>query len=438
MEIAQKVKSWKRAFGLLVARGKGVCLAVLFFAIAAAPLEASDYTTGAVGWLERPHLTGDRTRPRERLKGAGFTVRSRLSQFIQGIVSGDGEDKFESGGKIDLQLITDLAKFGLWDGLSFTVKAEHNFGDSLNGFGGTLVPVNTALAFPGIVGEDAIDITNFYFTQRFGDTGVLLFGKINMFDVASSKRFAGGAGIDSFWNTTFVAPPSGLVPPYLFGAVVSYKTPSVNYGLWIYDPLDCVNRMCLEAPFSEGVTIRGSIEFPVMIAGLQGHQGFVALYSTYDGTDLTSLDKITTPPFDPALLDTKSARYYFAYTFDQYLYRSPTNPDEGVGLFGQFGISDGNPTRLHWSAHIGLGGTGLIPGRSRDKWGIGYYYSTLSDPLKDAVAPLTTLRDEQGVEAFYEFAVAPWFSVGTDLQVIRPGAGDTTAVFVGFRSVLEF
>ena len=63
---------------------------------------------------------------------------------------------------------------------------------------------------------------------------------------------------------------------------------------------------------------------------------------------------------------------YFAYTFDQYLYQSGRDPKEGFGLFGMFAISDGNPNRLYWQGHAGLGGTGLIPGRSRDKWGVGY------------------------------------------------------------------
>lgn len=60
------------------------------------------------------------------------------------------------------------------------------------------------------------------------------------------------------------------------------------------------------------------------IFGYDGHQGFIALYSTYGGTDLDSLDGLFLPPVpDPSALAFKSSRYYFAYTFDQYLYRDP-------------------------------------------------------------------------------------------------------------------
>lgn len=129
--------------------------------------------------------------------------------------------------------------------------------------------------------------------------------------------------------------------------------------------------------------------------------------------------------------------------FDQYLYQSPANPKEGVGLFGQFGISDGNPNRLYYLAFVGVGGTGLIPGRSRDNWGVGYYYAAPSSDLKDAFAPILRrpilrIRNEQGGEIFYNFAVTPWLILGADLLIIRPSLANDTAVFPGLRTVIKF
>ena len=111
--------------------------------------------------------------------------------------------------------------------------------------------------------------------------------------------------------------------------------------------------------------------------------------------------------------------------------------NEGFGLFGQFGISDGNPSRLYWSALVGIGGTGLIPGRSRDNWGIGYYYDAPSRDLQKSL-PLLTIRDEQGVEIFYNFAVKPGLTLGVDLQVIKPSLGKDTVVTPGLRLVTRF
>jgi porin len=84
-----------------------------------------------------------------------------------------------------------------------------------------------------------------------------------------------------------------------------------------------------------------------------------------------------------------------------------------------------------------VGGTGLIPGRSRDNWGVGYYYAALSTDLKDSLARTLRIRDEQGMEIFYNAAVTPWLAVGPDLQVIKPSLANDTAVFFGLRLVIR-
>jgi porin len=139
----------------------------------------------------------------------------------------------------------------------------------------------------------------------------------------------------------------------------------------------------------------------------------------------------------PETAAVRNTRYYFAYTFDQYLYQSTENPKEDFGLFGQFGISDGNRNRLYWSGHIGVGGTGLIPGRSRDSWGIGYFYAAPSTDLKDSLASTLRIRDDQGGEIFYNFVVTPWLTVGLDLQIINPSLANDTAVFASLRTVIR-
>jgi porin len=239
---------------------------------------------------------------------------------------------------------------GLWTGVSLTVHGEYNYGDSVNGRGGTLIPVNTALQFPGIDGADAFDLSSVYVSQSFANSSSLVLGKINMMDAAANKPFMGGAGIDSFWNCSFVAPPSGTVPPYLFGALMTFPTPAAVYSLWVYDPTNKANQSVFDNPFEEGVTVRGGLEWPVTLGGLPGHQGFVASYSTQDGTDLESLGDALFPPLGSVPPGVKDERYYGAYTFDQSLFQSKQNPKEGVGLF--------RTTRhFRWEPQqIGLGG----------------------------------------------------------------------------------
>jgi len=47
------------------------------------------------------------------------------------------------------------------------------------------------------------------------------------------------------------------------------------------------------------------------------------------------------------------------------------------------------------------------------------------------------MLDEAGLEVFYDFQLTQWCHVGADLQVIRPGLGESTAVLPGLRAVIR-
>ena len=260
-------------------------------AAVAAPEPPSD-------WATREALSGDWGGARSALKERGIVVKPRLTQFVQGLSAGDGEHGYEYGGKADLFVAADLGKLGFWNGFSMTLQADVNFGRNVNGRGGVLIPVNAALNAPGMEGSDAFDLSSAYFRQDFSDDVSLIFGKVNMIELVSAKPFMGGAGIDSFWNQSFVATPTGTVPPYLFGALMSVFTEPATYRLWVYDPNSAVNKNIGDA-FDGGVSVRGSVDFNVRLGGLRGHQGFTAFYGTQKGADLESLDDVFLPTPEP-------------------------------------------------------------------------------------------------------------------------------------------
>lgn len=285
-------------------------------------------------------------------------------------------------------------------------------------------------------------------TQKFGDSVSIVAGKVSAIDLCASKPFMGGAGVDSFWNMVFVAPPSGTVPAYFLGGMLNVTTEPAAFSLWVYDPNSVVNTSGLEEPFKDGITFRGSASIPVSIAGRGGHQVLTAAYSNQKGKSFETLGDIepkkksssssSTEVEAPSSSKYKYDRYYASYSFDQYLYQSKDNPKEGVGIFGQFGVSDGNPNWLHWMGMVGIGGTGLIPGRSLDNWGIGYFYAAPAPGLKAVDGRRSKIGDEQCLEIFYNFAVTPWFVLGADVQVLKPSKKNETAVFPGLRLVVNF
>jgi porin len=127
------------------------------------------------------------------------------------------------------------------------------------------------------------------------------------------------------------------------------------------------------------------------------------------------------------------------YLFDQAVWVSPDDPKRVWGVFGKLGISDGNPNPVRWNAGGGISGASPIPGRARDTFGVGFYHLEISSALKRSATPLTPLRNEQGVELYYNARVTPWFQFTPDLQIIRPFEKTVdTALVVGFRAKLDF
>jgi porin len=65
----------------------------------------------------------------------------------------------------------------------------------------------------------------------------------------------------------------------------------------------------------------------------------------------------------------------------------------------------------------------------------------VSDEVKDLLAsqPGLAQRDEQGVEFYYNAALAAWCHLTADLQVVQPSTkAFDTAVLVGTRLKIDF
>ncbi len=378
-------------------------------------------------------LTGNWGGARDSLSNSGITLQPRVTLFQQNFVKGTGQNNSVFAGKADLKIILNGGKIGI-KRLTLITQIEQNFGESLNGAGGVAIPLNTATTFPGINGTNALDISSLYFIYQFGQKNSLLLGKINVIDLAASSLYSGGAGIDSFWNMNFAAPVSGITPAYIFGSVASIYTKALKWTFMVYDPVSAVNRSGLENPFSQGVTFSASIEKTIQIGGLPGTHALKASYSTQDGSDLYDLGDIIFPTRS-STVNLEDDRYYFSYRFTQQLGKIP-NTEKGWGLFGQVGISDGNPNPVDFGALLGIGGNSFFKSRSKDEWGLGIYHYSISSPIDQFAAENgIPLRNETGLEIFYQFWINDWFSLGGNTQYIVPLVkNNDNAIFIGLRS----
>jgi porin len=376
---------------------------------------------------------------RQSLADSGVAIEGSLTNFGQGVVSGDGSRDIAWGNRGDLILRFDGGKLGLWDGLSLTLHQEVVWGADANFAGdGSIIPVNTALAFPPIGGDDAN--LSLIVTQAFGSQATVSVGKFSMLDAASRTPILGGGGLETFMNTAFAAPISGVTPPYILGGIATYRTAPAIYTLMIYDPRNAADPDVVGEPFESGVTTSLSVTFPARPRGLPGFYSVRGVYSTQDGLDLASTPQLLLPP-EAQDIQTKEGYWYASMSMQQYLGQDPVNPEVGWGVFGQVSVSDGNPNPIAWSVIAGIGGRGgPFKGRDDDAWGVGYFHYGLSEDLKSGLDEVRLgLDDEQGIEAFYNLAVTPWLRVTADVQWIDPATPNAEDAFIAaLRTQISF
>ncbi|WP_428820714.1 carbohydrate porin [Microbulbifer sp. MCCC 1A16149] len=406
-----------------------------------------DQADNGTSLCSRPALFDCPGGARQTLRDRGVNIDARLTQFSQGVLDGDGSKSWQYGGKGDLIVNLDMSKLGLWRGFSVNVHQEWIYGEDANNPGnGELFPFNTALAYPRLGGSDSE--TALTLRQQFGDSTSLSFGKFNMLSFAAKKPLAGGGGLDTFMNIGLAAPISGVTPPYLFGFIGAHKTEHAAFTLMVYDPRNSQDQEVIKNPFSEGTTTSISATFPVKVADNKGFYSVRGVYSSKSGFDLNLIPALLDLPPESESLLAKKGYWYLSAAAQQYLYHTPGNPDAGWGLFLEAAASDGNPNPLKWHFLVGLGGQGLHPDRPQDRWGVGYFKYGLSKKLVDGLAiigntipfdPTFFIRDEQGVEIFYNLHVTPWLRITADLQRVKPHEQGRPDVTVGaVRAQIRF
>ena len=398
--------------------------------------------------LDRNTLTGDWGGLRTRLKDKGFLFKGSFTNFYQGMVSGEGNNDFVIGSKFGFTTILNGEKIGLWKGFFAIARMEYNMGHSVNNRGGTLLPVNTALAYPGIEGADRWDM-NFYFIQFLSKTDKVVFGKINNIDLSNFSTFGGGLGLKNFYHNALASPPNAITVPYVFGAYYMSGDEKRDITLAIYDSNSRVNKMGFDGLFEDGVTFFGSFDLVTHFFGRKGKQGILGAYSTKDVRNTDDIEDFFPPGGN--FIGKKGNRWVLTYFFEQSLFASSEHPKQAFGVFGQFGITDGIGSFADLYMVLGLGGSSPFAKRPHDKWGAGYFNYSLSDGLSDLNIPavpgiypgLTVSDGESGFELFYEAWLTRWLSLGVDFQYISPGLTKVQGVrnsgvsFLGFRSMIR-
>jgi porin len=371
-------------------------------------------------FFTRSTLSGDWNGYRDELAAKGITFDIDVTQVEQGIVDGGKSEAWEYGGRGDFTSHLDTQKLGLWPGGFLTTELEGNWSESVNGNTGALLAANTNQLFPLPAGDN-VALPELSYTQFFSRYAGVIAGKLQTVTNGDLNEFAHGKGAAQFLNLAFNINPVALVVPYstLGTGLIVLPTADAGQALLSFNILSATGK----ASTTGFETLNGAIfaatgRVRTGFFGLTGHQLVGALYSNkqYNSVDQRLDFIIGNQP-----LVKRDGSWAVYYNFDQFLYEISRGEDRGVGIFGRFGASQGDPVPLQYFYSAGVGGKGLIASRAFDQFGIGYYYGSINNPtLELSSSTRTFLRDEWGFEAYYNVALTRWLLLTPDVQVVGP------------------
>jgi len=393
--------------------------------------------------LTRQNLTGDWLGSRDSLREHGVTWDIYSTNFYQGVASGGLQDNSQFAGRADYYLNIDGQKAGLWEGLFINLHGETTFGQSVNSSTGTLLPVNLSQLVP-VPNQDVTALTRVKVTQALSENFIVFGGKLNLLDEFNQPFTGGARGVNGFMNAGLLFNPvlARTVPYSTFGAGAAYlKNMQLVASVLVLDTANTPTTTGFERFFQNGVSVVGQLNMQTSFFNLPGHQGGGFSYSNgqYAALDTTAFIVLARLQQNLPAFARQSGSWSLFYAFDQALWVSSENPSRSWGAFGNLGLSDGNPNPIRWTGNIGFGGASPIASRKLDSFGMGFFYVGLSDNIKNFAPRALPLRDEHGVELFYNIGVTPWCHITPDFQVVLPGqAQASTVLALALRAKIDF
>jgi porin len=410
-------------------------------------------------FASRPRLTGNWGGARDEMAKKGMVLDLDLYWMPQTITSGGKNEESGSWGNAIATFNVDTQKAGLWPGGFFKVQTVTSFGDNVMRDTGALVPANISWMLPSPI-ETSTGLQEFTYTQFLSQNFGMFLGKIN--SIAPTNVLHGDY-TTGFLNTSVNMPLAlAMVPLSAYGAGALYlPSHDVTLAAMVLDSNGTIKNNDLGDAFDDGVMALVSGDLKVKPGGLPGHQNLTLAWSNKDRTSLIQdpvniANTLLTAKFpllgnrleeelgripvlgNPQPLNKESETWAAVYSFEQFLWQPAGEPKNGIGMFFSAGVSDGKANPIKNSYSLGLVGKGVVPGRPRDNFGIGWARAKFSDDfvpfLRDRFD--LGLDHEDVVELYYNAAVTPWMSVSPSLQVISPALNKTfDAASGGFKDL---
>lgn len=399
------------------------------------PLRARQYLLGSLGGV------------RDRWAENGFLFSAGITQTVQGVVDGAGEDgatRFQ--GSADLYFGIDTGRAGWWSNGLIIAHAEGNWDNPVSDTG-ALLPLNGDGTMPGTPLSFAL--SELYLSQILPNDFSLVAGKFAATAYADRSFFANNERTQFLYEGLINNPILGSFVPYTtWGALVSKE---INPTFEITGALLANNTRATTVGLNDldadeltaGLVFTWTLQFG-------GKPGSYNMILGYTNKDTVAFD-IDERYFLEEIIGTvpvaeKSNNRAIVMGGNQYISvnesarRSDGQP-VGFGPFVRVGFAPSDRNAIDQFYSIGLGGSGGILNRHDDNWGIGVAYTSISDDLRDDLDALNTDVDshETVFEAFYNVAWTPAIRTSFNAQYVNsadPSLDDATVL--AMRLQLDF
>ena len=386
------------------------------------------------GFWERTQVTGDWGGVRTDWARHGVFLDLYTTTTYQNVTSGGIKTGDALWNNTQISFNLDTGRAGLWPGglVHVGLQARNGSGNDDTFTVGTSVPQYLGLLLPGPALSNDIYPTDYYIVQAFGKHFAAIAGVINGLIMPDQTMF-GNSYMYFFTNFNFNKTPffANFYQPTtlcVLGVWAPIKSFVLEGGV-----LDPDTTPDFANPVFKYVNLYLQATYSYSIAGLPGNASAAFNWTNKPKLDLAApFGQLSPMQIADSIkgfaaggdlpLNFKDESFFTFANFSQYLYvmEDPESIHEklksgqslrGIGAFGRLGYAPDqtNPVARH--ASVALFGYGLLDARQRDSFGVGFYWNGTSDDLKDTLERATlnrrNLKDEEGLEIFYDFALTP-------------------------------
>jgi porin len=398
--------------------------------------------------LHRTQLSGDWGGTRTELARNGYFFDLYSTSSYQKVTSGGLKTGSSFVQNTQLSINVDTARAGLWSGglLHLTFQSRYGSSPQKTFTGGAIVPQYTGLVLPAPLSSHNTFLSEYFIVQGLSKQVSVVAGKISDIFIPD-QTLMGDSYKYYFANFNFNKNPMTVNfynPTALALLAVWAPSKKLAFAGGVLDPYSEADNFASHAFHKVNLYLMAVASYDV--GGMPGQFGPAFNWSNKPKTNLETpygrLSRAQIPeavgglvggPTEGLPINNRDQSWFAIANFSQYLYvkdRPGTIPEkmrngqvlDGIGVFGRVGYAPRQTNAVSRDASIALFAHGIADSRPYDSFGVGFYYNAISRDLKQSVSRLTagteTVRNEKGMEVFYDFAITPAVRVIASYQHI--------------------